>query len=266
LENTFIKAKKNIEKGYRPICEIDDVYDALMDFGLLALNKGDTYTDNEPLERAFLLISGTAQITYGDDDTTVSRKSCFDENPYVLHVPQNITVTITGGEGGCELSVHRTENDAAFRPRLFLPSECVSEHRGEGTMNETSTRIVRTVFDKTNAPYSNMVLGEVVGFPGKWSSYPPHFHRQPEIYHYRTLPENGYGYCDLGDEVLKVQNNDTVVISKGQIHPHVTAPGYALWYLWVIRHLDDEPYIAPTFVEEHAWVMDKNASFWTSST
>lgn len=265
MENTFIKAKKNDEIGYRPICQIDDMYDVLMDFGLLALNKGDAYADNEPLERAFLLISGAAQINWGGHEAVVSRKNCFDENPYVLHVPKNISVTITGGEGGCEFSVHRTKNDEEFCPRMCLPSECVSEHRGQGTMNETSTRIVRTVLDKTSAPYSNLVLGEVIGYPGKWSSYPPHFHRQPEIYHYRTVPENGYGYCDLGDEVLKVQNNDTVVISKGQIHPHVTAPGYALWYLWVIRHLDDESYITPTFVEEHAWVMDKNASFWPNN-
>ena len=34
-------------------------------------------------------------------------------------------------------------------------------------MRETSTRIVRALFDKTNAPYANLVVGEVIGFPGK---------------------------------------------------------------------------------------------------
>ena len=35
-----------------------------------------------------------------------------------------------------------------------------------------------------------------------------------------------------------------------------------MYYLWVIRHLDDEPYITPTFVPEHKWVTDKDAIFF----
>jgi len=42
----------------------------------------------------------------------------------------------------------------------------------------------------------------------------------------------------------------------------VTAPGYAMWYLWVIRHLDGNRYVTPYFVDEHRWVMDKDAEFW----
>ena len=128
-----------------------------------------------------------------------------------------------------------------------------------------STRIVRTIFDYANAPYANLVLGEVIGFPGKWSSYPPHHHPQPEIYYYKTNPENGFGYGELGDDVVKVQNNDTVFIAPGLTHPHCTAPGYALWYLWAIRHLDGRPYKqpeCPVFLKEHLWVMDKDSVYF----
>ena len=117
--------------------------------------------------------------------------------------------------------------------------------RGAGTMHETSTRIVRTIFDYTNAPYANLVLGEVIGFPGKWSSYPPHHHPQPEIYYYKNNPENGFGYAEVGETVYKVHNGDTVCIPAGMTHPQCTPPGYALWYLWAIRHLDGCPYAQP---------------------
>lgn len=84
---------------------------------------------------------------------------------------------------------------------------------------------MRTVFDHSNAPYANLVVGEVIGFPGKWSSYPPHWHPQPEIYFYRFLPENGYGFAELSEDVVKTHNNSTVLITKKETHPQTTAPG-----------------------------------------
>jgi hypothetical protein len=107
-------------------------------------------------------------------------------------------------------------------------------------------------------------LGEVIGYPGKWSSYPPHWHPQPEIYFYKFNPENGYGFAELGEDVVKTHQNSTVFITEKETHPQTTAPGYALWYLWVIRHLDGDPYITPTFVPEHLWVTESEneAKMW----
>ena len=164
-----------------------------------------------------------------------------------------------------ELNILRTDNEREFGSKLYLPADTPDEFRGAGLMRETSTRIVRTIFDYSNAPYANLVLGEVIGFPGKWSSYPPHHHPQPEIYYYKTNPENGFGYGELGDDVVKVQNNDTVFIAPGLTHPHCTAPGYALWYLWAIRHLDGCPYKQPdypVFLKEHLWVMEPDSVYF----
>ena len=58
-----------------------------------------------------------------------------------------------------------------------------------------------------------MVLGEVINHPGRWSSYPPHSHAHPEIYHYRFHPEQGFGFSQTGDEVYRVTHRDTVTIS-----------------------------------------------------
>ena len=55
-------------------------------------------------------------------------------------------------------------------------------------------------------------MGEVVTAPGGWSSYPPHHHEQPEIYHYRFTEPQGYGHAECGDDVFKVRQYDTYKI------------------------------------------------------
>ncbi|MDR2618628.1 MAG: 5-deoxy-glucuronate isomerase, partial [Treponema sp.] len=182
--------------------------------------------------------------------------------PWCLSVPRNCPVTIRAGSGGAEFYRCATENSRSFEPKLFTPLECRSEFRGEGTMRETSTRIVRTIFDYTNRPESNLVIGEVIGVPGKWSSYPPHHHPQPEIYHYRFLPSQGFGLTAIGNTPYIIRDKDTILIRDGEDHPQVTAPGYAMWYLWVIRHLEGLPYGPQYEAEEHAWVKGPEDRIW----
>ncbi len=240
--------------------------DMLMDFGIVTLGSGASWESGPGLERAVLFMGGEARLEWGEPGApaaaTVSRRSLFDENPAVLHLDRRMTCRVTAGGRGAELSVTMTENAKTFPAKLYAPEECRSEERGKGTMRETSTRIVRTVFDDSNAPDSNLVIGEVVGAPGKWSSYPPHHHPQPEIYHYRFLPGQGFGLTAIGDRAYILSDKDTILIRDTEDHPQVTAPGYAMWYLWVIRHLDADRYITPRFTEQHAWVAGPDADIW----
>ncbi|HYF83217.1 MAG TPA: 5-deoxy-glucuronate isomerase [Clostridia bacterium] len=258
-----IRQDKHFDFGYNSITEMKGKHsDVLMDFGILRLAKGQIETDFEEKERAYLLIRGEVVFEWQGNKERALRKSCFDESPWCLHVPAGIVVKITGLGEDSELAVQKTDNERAFAAKFYMSSDCRSEERGKGTMKETSTRTVRTIFDYSNADYSNLVLGEVIDHPGRWSSYPPHHHPQPEIYYYKFYPENGFGYAEVGEEVLKVQNNDTVKIGEGMTHPQATAPGYAMYYLWVIRHLDRNPYIEPVFLEEHLWVTKPDARIW----
>lgn len=249
--------------GYTPItCHTGDM---MMDFGILRLRKGESFTEDQALERAYLLVYGEVCFLWDGESHTESRENCFDAPPTALHVPNHVHVTLTCLSEECEITVLRTTNDRLFPARLYLPNDTPDEYRGAGTMHETSTRIVRTIFDASNAPDANLVLGEVIGFPGKWSSYPPHHHPQPEIYYYKNNPENGFGYAEVGETVYKVHSGDTVCIPGGMTHPQCTPPGYALWYLWAIRHIDGCPYASPkypVFLEEHLWVQKKDQPYW----
>jgi 5-deoxy-glucuronate isomerase len=235
-----------------------------MDFSIVVVSPGETYVDHSDAdERAFLLARGSAEISWLGGSSAISRASLFDDAPWTLLVPRKTKVIAKAGPDGADFYRMATENAVEYAPRLFTPAECRNEFRGEGTMNEASTRIVRTVFDDTNMRESKLVLGEVVGVPGKWSSYPPHHHRQPEIYHYRFLPAQGFGLTAIGDRAHILHDRDTILIRDGQDHPQVTAPGYAMWYLWVIRHLDDDRYGTPDFTEAHCWVSAPDASIWS---
>ncbi|MCY6371382.1 5-deoxy-glucuronate isomerase [Clostridium ganghwense] len=259
-----IRQYEEFKCGYTSITTMDEKKDnTMMDFGILRLSKSQIETDyEEEKEASYLLIKGEVTLEWGEHKETIKRESCFDENPWVLHIPKKVQVKFTGVAEDTEICVTKTTNDTEFEAKLYTKEDCRSEERGKGTMKEASTRIVRTVFDYSNAKHSNLVVGEVVDHPGKWSSYPPHYHPQPEIYFYKFNPEGGYGFSELGEDVVKVKNNDTVKILNNATHPQTTAPGYAMYYIWVIRHIDGNPYITPIFLPEHLWVNEKDAKIW----
>jgi 5-deoxy-glucuronate isomerase len=270
-----IPHKPPFNRGYTPLVpRAGASADMLMDFGVLSLLPGDTWENASASdEQCWLLARGSARITWmvngegpGPQSGEIARPDLFDYAPWCLSVPKRTKIVINAGNEGAEFYCAATDNPVMFKSKLFTPEECQSEFRGAGTMRETSTRIVRTCFDDTNRSESNLVIGEVIGVPGKWSSYPPHHHPQPEIYHYRFLPAQGFGLTAIGDTPYIIRDRDTILIREGEVHPQVTAPGYAMWYLWVIRHIEGAHYgpatNTPVFIEEHKWVMGDQNAIW----
>ncbi len=238
------------------------VPDLGIDFGLLRPREGEVISEAHASESVWVLLRGAAELEFAGQRATVRRTSLFEEPPSVLHLGPGTPVTIRTLQPDTEWAVVRTANERAFPPRLFLPADLTPEYRGAGLVQNTALRNVRLIFDRATRPEANLVLGEVVNFPGRWSSYPPHHHDQPEIYHYRFTAPAGYGHAELGDHVLKVRPGDTVVIPPGLDHAQVSAPGYGMYYLWIIRHLPGNPYTGFTFAEEHKWTLDPRQQGW----
>lgn len=261
-----LQQEKPFIQGYNAItADVESAGGTLMDFGILLLAAGEHYKCQLSQERAFLVLNGRMAFNFEGTTKQAERHSLFDENPEVLHVSAGIPISILA-KTAAEIAIFRTTNKKTFVSKFYEKADTRDEHRGAGTMGETSTRIVRTTFDDQNTPDANLVIGEVITFPGKWSSYPPHHHPQPEIYHYRFLPEQGFGFAMVGDEVFKVKHGDTVKILDDKSHPQVAAPGYAMYYIWTIRHLDDSRYgehsTTPIFEPEHLWITGKDAVIW----
>ena len=102
-----------------------------------------------------------------------------------------------------------------FKPRVFLPESVANEPRGKGQVDDRCLRHVRTIFDGTTSDANaELVLGEVVTMQGGWSSYPPHHHSQPEIYHYRFTEPQGYGHGELGETAVTVECDYELDVSR----------------------------------------------------
>lgn len=256
-------SKGPFEKGYNPMVSAVENPEMMgMEFGVVKMGAGDILHFDYAQEVVYDLLNGKISFEWENHSEVAERKDCFHEGAVLLHVPQNTAVAITA-LSDAEIAVARTENKKSFASRLLHPEDCLSanEERGAGLMNDMSTRLVRTFFDRSNCPETNFFIGEVVHFPGKWSSYPPHQHVEPELYYYKFLPENGYGLAEFGDNAYKVKNNDLTGMPENVTHSQAAAPGYAEYYLWCIR-LQDDKNIVTTNVAEYEWVLKPDAKFF----
>lgn len=251
MKNFLIQNPKGFDYGYTGITKIGDELETYINFGILKLKPKEVYDLNSIYESALLLIYGHAEFYFLDNKFSYKRNDFFTENPCVLHISNNINAKIIAFSD-CEFALFQTPNSNIFSPQFFTEKNMADcEHRSKDILDNTSYRIVRTIFDHRNRPESNLVLGEVINLPGRWSSYPPHHHEQPEIYHYRFSEVQGYGHGELGENVYKIKHNDTLKILYEQDHAQVSAPGYKMMYVWAIRHLPNNPYIAPVFNPIH---------------
>lgn len=233
-----------------------------MDFGIQIQESGQTIEESHPKETVWVLIRGKAKVSLDGEDHVLARNSLFDEAPTAVHLGPETFVRIEPLSEEVEWAVTRTTNERKLVARIYTPDTLKPEYRGAGLVQNACLRNVRLVFDYSTNPEANLVVGEVVNYPGRWSSYPPHHHDQPEIYHYRFTKPQGYGHAELGEEVFKVQQNDTIIIPPQLDHAQVSAPGYGMWYLWIIRHLENNPYTGFEFTPDHAWTLEPEEQGW----
>lgn len=232
-------------------------------FSIIKLERDDVHHFHSTMEIAILHMHGEIEVSIDGNVYHNTRESLFDQSPFAVHAPANTPIAVKALDN-CELAVFETENSKPFPSVVYLPEHTENEHRGKGFVADTSLRFVRTIFDGSNShPNTELVLGEVVNFPGRWSSYPPHHHPQPEIYHYRFTDERGYGHGELGEEVFKVKHYDTLKILNNKDHAQCSAPGYGMYYIWVIRHLEGNRYTVPEFTEDHKWTMKMDTNEWS---
>ena len=258
-----LQKKCSYKFGYNSVLDMDEHEEMMLDVGILNLKKGDSFECSLELERAFMLMIGSIYYSWDGKKEKASRFSFLDEKPIVLQVSKGTTVKITAEEDS-EVLIERCINEKEFESVFYSRKEVREEVFGNGVLDNTSRRIVRTVFDGELAPFSNMVMGEVINYPGKWSSYPPHDHPQPEVYYYRFFPKQGFGVSLLEDKATIVKDGDTSLIFPNNTHSQVAAPGYAMYYVWMISHLKNNKWLPTTryYRKEHEWLNEKNVKIW----
>ena len=243
------------ENGVKVLSRAGDaVNDMMMNITVYRMKAGEERAFlREKEEMAVLLVTGDVTFSWNGQTKTGHRDSFIEEGPYCLHTPKGVAVTVRANFDS-EVLVQTTENLRNFAPVFYRPEDCRDDIFGLDVFDNKMKRTVRTVFDYKNAPYSNMVNGEVINHQGGWSSYTPHHHPQPEVYYYRYERPEGFGACFLGDEVYKIKDGSCACIPGGVTHPQVTAPAFPMYYCWMIRHLEGDPWTDRIVDPRYTWI------------
>ena len=168
--------------GEKILTTYDNEYsDMLMDIRVYKMKAGEERTFcREGEEVAVLLLSGKITYIFDGQEKAVTRKDVFTEGPWCVHVCGG-TKVIVKADADAEILVQCTKNDKQFPAKLYAPEDAPWGYSCVGKFGNVAKRRVNTIFDHDIAPYSNMVLGEVLNDRGNWSGYLPHRHPQRRI-------------------------------------------------------------------------------------
>lgn len=236
----------------------------LIGLSLAALGDGEELTTEAGPETAVVVLSGTVAAAAGGADLgrAGSRSSVFDGPGHCVYGPPGTPLTLRAIGGPAEIAV-ATAPGTGGEPgpaRVIGPDDQRVAEVGSGNWS----RSVRTILGPEHAA-SRLLLGETINAPGNWSSYPPHRHdrHEPpeevaleEVYLFKVSPGQGFGvqvrYDEAGtEEAFVVRDGDVAAIRRG-FHPVVAAPGYHLYYLWVMAGQGRQ--MIPRLDPDHAWV------------
>lgn len=231
------------ENGEKIIARMDGINsDMLTDITVIKLKKGESREFYHPKkEFAVLQTEGVLRFIADGVDETATRSDVFEDLPVCLHVCRGKVAKVVAAENG-EVIVQSTFNDKNFPTAFYRKEDVIRTVSCEGKWENTAVRDVNTVFDYDNAPYSNMVMGEVLARQGRWWSYVPHYHPQPEVYYYKFTRKEGFGACFIGEEAHTVKDGSAGCFPGMKTHVQVTAPGYPMYCCWMIRHLPGNPW------------------------
>jgi 5-deoxy-glucuronate isomerase len=220
--------------------------------------------ETEGKEFGLVVMSGLVDVVCGQQvfHEVGGRVSVFSGPAAGLWAPPGVSV-IVKALSVCEVAICAAPSRSEAGPQLIPPAQVVCRQVG----NWNWVRDVCTIIGDNVPQAQRLVVGETINLPGNWSSYPPHKHTQDdypfevqmeEVYHYRVNPIQGFGVqCLYNDdmsirEAYIIEDGDTVVIPPAY-HPVAAAPGYQLYYLWVLAAYTDRR-MRPRDDHRHAWV------------
>jgi 5-deoxy-glucuronate isomerase len=236
----------------------------LIGLSLVQLSAGERETLRDEAEMCAIVLSGAADVTIDGASFGIASRDgdVFESAGDAAYVPPAQTLELVARDDAVvAVTAAPLVDRPAGRARLIGPTE--QQVRTAGTGNWS--RSIRTILGPEDDA-GRLVLGETINPPGNWSSYPPHKHDRDappeevaleEVYYYRFRPEGGFGvqliYDDRAERAQIVRDGDVVAIPSGY-HPVVAAPGYSLYYLWVMAGEGRE--LAPFFDPRYAWVQE----------
>ena len=224
------------QEGFKPLLKAQSGGQALIGFAMLSLKVGRTFREVTGANETILVIlSGKCKVSTSANqwDCVGGRKSVFDGKPYAVYLPCDSEYEVRALED-VEIAVCSAPSNSKRPARLIGPEDVNVLSRGRENW-------YRDVYEIANLgeDADSLMVGETISGPGNWCSYPPHKHDLEEMYFFKVNPPQGFGiqrvYTDdkMLDELYVIRNNSLVAIPQGY-HPLVAAPGYSVWFLYVL--------------------------------
>lgn len=257
----------NDGKGYQKVID-KDANLKLIDFDLIRLEPGEAgeYESGE-YEIGLVILQGKCDIKADGKEFNGlgARRSVFDGRPVTVYVPRDSKYAVkANGSMMLEIGVCKVKARKKYEAFLIDQSEVATEHRGKLNWQRDVNDIITSKYE---GKVDRIVLGETYSMPGQWSSYPSHKHdtdnlpfevNMEEIYHFKVNPGQGFGIQVMYNDDMSlresyiVKNGDSIAIKDGY-HPVAAAPGYQVYYLWVMA-AEDTRQLTPCDDPNHAWV------------
>ena len=253
-------------EGYTAIIEPGQYNMQLTGFGLLQLSAGQSWSASSAESELALIILGGKCAVQGEGfhfKEVGRRATVFDGKPYAVYLPRHQNYEILASSQ-LDLALCRAPaTKESAPPSLITPEMTRSLSIGRDNFKREACIIIDEKFDSRH-----FYIGEGMVPSGNWSGYPPHRHDvdnppleldMEECYFYRFDPPQGFGiqkvYTRDGriDETYTVKNNDTVAIAEGY-HPLCAAPGYNMYYLWVMCGKNQRGLVS-SMDPNHEWVV-----------
>ena len=239
----------------------NDYKEMMMDIRVYRMKEGESRTFTyEGEETAVLLLSGAVVYAFEGKKTEAVRKDVFTDGPWCVHTSSKISIGVTASADS-EILVQRTKNEKDFPSEAYGPEDAPWGYSSKGKFGGMAARRVNTIFDHDISPLSNMVLGEVLNDRGNWSGYLPHRHPQPETYYFKFDRPEGFGASFVGNQVFKSTDGSFSAIPGGQLHPQAAAPGFQMYTCWMIRHLEENPWLQTDRCEDERYTWLHDADF-----
>ncbi len=234
----------------------------LIGLELADLREGEAFERRCEDETAIVVLGGVVDVEADGRSlgTAGGRSDVFEGPGFTVYAPPGTSLRLVA-RSAVQLAIATAPLDGgkAAAPRIIGPDDQRIAGPGKGNW----ARNVRTILGPEHAA-GRLLLGETINPPGNWSSYPPHKHdrqappeevRLEEVYLFKVNPAGGFGvqvhYESGVQEAFIVRDDDVAVIREGY-HPVVGAPGYELYYLWVMAGEGRE--MIPYFDPAHDWV------------
>ena len=236
----------------------------LIGLELAELHAGQAFDSPCECETVVVVLGGVVDVEADGRSLGEAgdRPNVFQGPGHAVYAPPGTALKLRA-KGAAQLAIATAPlgDGTPAQARIIRPQDQRIADIGKGNW----ARNVRTILGPEHAA-GRLLLGETINPPGNWSSYPPHKHdrqappeevRLEEVYLFKVDPVEGFGvqirYDGDGSEAFTVRDGEAAVIRSGY-HPVVAAPGYSLYYLWIMAGNGRQ--MIPYFDPAHAWVQE----------